>query len=371
MPERVPPSKRTKEALRQLFTAGTDGDVKSELVRLSIRQIVEQALEGATRDLLGRDYDERRADDRAGARNGYRPGHLQTAEGEVAYSVPQVRDVDAAPIAAIRERVQGRTDALKELALEMYARCCSTRDIESIFRTDSGESLLSRTAVSEITEALWAEYEEFTTRDLSEIEPLYVFLDGLAERLRPGAKREAILCAWAINVGRTESAAPSHAGDQGIDRLLQRTARRPQTPWPEGSGARRDGRRAGIDSRGRRVLSVVAASTVSRAQDAKHSREGAARARGRMAADGPRRLRSPVARVGKDPQRRPRGTIQSHAPCGGGLLRGGLRRLHCPPALPTRASETDEDDESSSSGCLSRNAGAFAQRSVSSASDRS
>ena len=72
MPKRVPPSERTKEALRQLFSDGTDGDVKSELVQLSIRQIVEQALEAATRDLLGREYYQRRPDDRPGARNGYR-----------------------------------------------------------------------------------------------------------------------------------------------------------------------------------------------------------------------------------------------------------------------------------------------------------
>jgi len=32
-------------------------------------------------------------------------------------------------------------------------------------------------------------------RASSEIEPLYLLLDGLTERLRPGAKREAILCA--------------------------------------------------------------------------------------------------------------------------------------------------------------------------------
>lgn len=64
--------------------------------------------------------------------------------------------------------------------------------------SSTGRSLLSRTAVSEVTEALWAEYEEFATRDLSEVPPLYLFIDGIAERLRPGAKREAILCAWAI-----------------------------------------------------------------------------------------------------------------------------------------------------------------------------
>jgi putative transposase len=198
MSERVPPSERTKEALRQLFSDGTEGDLKSELVRLSIRQIIEHTLEAATRDLLGRDYYARRTDDRVGSRNGYRTATLDTAEGDVPYAVPQVRDVDAGALTSIRQQLRGRTDALERLALEMYARGCSTRDIEAIFRTDAGDSLLSRTAVSEVTEALWAEYEEFATRDLSDVQPLYLFLDGIAERLRPGAKREAILCAWTI-----------------------------------------------------------------------------------------------------------------------------------------------------------------------------
>jgi transposase-like protein len=109
--------------------------------------------------------------------------------------VPQVRGaVDAGELSAFREFVGGRSEELERLAIEMYARGCSTRDIEAIF----GPGMLSKSSVSELTEQLWAEYEAFATRDLSEIRPLYLFLDGLYERLRPGAKREAILCAWCL-----------------------------------------------------------------------------------------------------------------------------------------------------------------------------
>ena len=79
--------------------------------------------------------------------------------------------------------MQGRTEELETLAVEMYARKLSTRDIEAVFADAAGRSLLSRTAVSEITERLWAEYEMFATRDLSEFEITYSFLDGTAERL--------------------------------------------------------------------------------------------------------------------------------------------------------------------------------------------
>jgi putative transposase len=80
----------------------------------------------------------------------------------------------------------------------MYARGLSTRDIEALFTDKNGASLLSRTAVSEITERLWAEYEAFATRDLSEFEITYLFVDGITERLHLGQPREAVLAAWGI-----------------------------------------------------------------------------------------------------------------------------------------------------------------------------
>ncbi len=196
--KRVPPSERTKAELAALFTNGTAGDPQAELVRLAVRRIVEEALEATARDVLQRDYYARSRRGEKGWRNGYREGRLSTAEGEVRYSVPQLREVDDSALGALRQSLSGRTEALEDLAVEMYARGLSTRDIEACFRDEEGRSLLPRTAVSEVTERLWAEYEAFATRDLSEVRPLYLFLDGVAERLRPGQAREAVLSAWGI-----------------------------------------------------------------------------------------------------------------------------------------------------------------------------
>ena len=80
----------------------------------------------------------------------------------------------------------------------MYARGLSTRDVEAVFADEQGRPLLSRTAVSEITERLWAEYEAFATRDLAEFDIVYLFVDGIAERLHLGQPREAVLAAWGI-----------------------------------------------------------------------------------------------------------------------------------------------------------------------------
>jgi putative transposase len=80
--------------------------------------------------------------------------------------------------------------------VELLARGLSVRDIEDAFRDESGRLLLSRTAVSELGEWLWADYQEFTTRDLSEYDIAYLFVDGIAERIRPGQRREPVMAAW-------------------------------------------------------------------------------------------------------------------------------------------------------------------------------
>jgi putative transposase len=81
----------------------------------------------------------------------------------------------------------------------MYARGLSTRDIEDALEEATGDRLLSRTAVSQITEVLWDEYEAFAERDLSGFEVEYLFLDAVYESLRQqGGGKEGLMCAWAI-----------------------------------------------------------------------------------------------------------------------------------------------------------------------------
>ena len=201
MSERVPASERTRQRIEELLAngVGEGSDVRSELVRLGVRKLVEEALEGEVEDELGRAYYRRGGSGERGGYRGYRTARLRTAEGNVEYAAPQVSDRDEPFRSRIRALLGKRTEELERLAVEMYARGLSVRDIEAAFTDESGRSLLSRTAVSEITERLWAEYEAFATRDLSEHAVLYLYVDGVAERLRPGQPREAVLCAWAID----------------------------------------------------------------------------------------------------------------------------------------------------------------------------
>ena len=179
----------------------SSADGRAALVKLATRLIVEEALEAESRDVLGRDYYEHGASPGQGWRNGVRMGRLKTAEGLVDYAAAQIAGRDEPFRSEIREGLKGRTQALEGLAVELLARGLSVRDIEDAFRDESGRLLLSRTAVSEIGERLWADYQEFAERDLSEYDIAYLFVDGIAERIRPGQRREPVLAAWGFTMG--------------------------------------------------------------------------------------------------------------------------------------------------------------------------
>jgi len=197
MSKRVPASMRTRQSLSDLIEgrlASPDG--RAELVKLATRLIVEEALESEAGDAVGREYYAHGAGPGRGYRNGVRAGRLKTAEGLIDYLAPQITGRDVPFRSKIREHLAGRTQALEKLAVELLARGLSVRDIEDAFKDETGRLLLSRTAVSEIGERLWADYQEFAARDLSEYDIVYLFIDGIAERIRPGSKREPVLAAW-------------------------------------------------------------------------------------------------------------------------------------------------------------------------------
>jgi transposase-like protein len=188
---------RTRQSLSDLIEgrlASPDG--RAELVKLATRLIVEEALESEAGDAVGREYYAHGAEPGRGYRNGVRAGRLKTAEGLIDYLAPQITGRDVPFRSKIREHLAGRTQALEKLAVELLARGLSVHDIEDAFKDETGRLLLSRMAVSEIGERLWADYQEFAARDLSEYDIVYLFIDGIAERIRPGSKREPVLAAW-------------------------------------------------------------------------------------------------------------------------------------------------------------------------------
>jgi len=201
--DRIPPSQKIGKKLDELLSQGLkrEGDVTSSIVRLGIERLVQELLEQEVTDYLEREHYQRRRPEQEhrGYRNGYEPGRIRTAEGEVVVQVPQVRDTPETYRSELMTFLRGNSDVLQRLAVEMYARGLSTRDIEDALVDATGDRLLSRTAVSQLTEVLWADYEAFANRDLSGFELEYLFLDAVYESLREqGGLKEGLLAAWGI-----------------------------------------------------------------------------------------------------------------------------------------------------------------------------
>ena len=102
------------------------------LVRQAARLIVEEALEAEVAQELGRDYYAHGAGKR-GYGNGYRTGKVKSAEGVIEFAVPQVSDTTEPFRSQIRQVIRGRTEELEQLAVEMYARGLSVRDLDAAF----------------------------------------------------------------------------------------------------------------------------------------------------------------------------------------------------------------------------------------------
>jgi putative transposase len=227
---RVPASIATRKRIAELL----DGEFeKSELMREAIRLIVEEALEAEVNERLGRGYYERGGED--GYRNGNRRGRLKSAEGVVEYAVPQLSDTAEPWRSEVRAALAGRTEELERLAIEMYARGLSVRDIEATFTDEDGRCALSKSAASQVAERLWEDYQAFAGRDLAEHRVLYLFVDGIAERLHLGQSREAVLAAWAITESGAKvllGLAPGTKEDTGCGREFLRDlkARRMNEP---------------------------------------------------------------------------------------------------------------------------------------------
>ncbi len=198
---RVAPSVIAREQLQDLLAGGAERqtNIVSALVDTVTRLVVQELLEGEQRDFLGgRGRYDRRDGDQAGSRNGYERGRLRTAEGFIDVAVPQVRGTGEPLRSSLMSFLDGNSEVLESLVNEMYARGLSTRDGEDAFRDATGELLISKSAVSEITDRLWEDYQEFIARDLSAVEVEYLFVDAVFEALRRHGAKEALLVAWCI-----------------------------------------------------------------------------------------------------------------------------------------------------------------------------
>jgi transposase-like protein len=122
---------------------------------------------------------------------------VQTAEGELAIEIPQVRqaaETFASKLFPLTPKLL-RTEPLKALVIGAFVRGLSMRDVESLCE-QAGLGKLSKSTASRICEELKERFDRFRRRDLYEIRLVALFLDATFIAVRPNGPKEGVLVAW-------------------------------------------------------------------------------------------------------------------------------------------------------------------------------
>ena len=200
--KRIPPSERLSKEIMEIISSLDENDnnqkLFGQLIQLSMRKLVQELLEKEVSEYIGKAYYEQ-GEARNGHRNGYKDVHLRTAEKKLLIERPQVTNSEEPFHSRFWKHIKGNTEQLEKIAVEMYARGCSTRDIEELLKDEFGNILLSKSAISQLNKRLWEEYEAFCKADLADYDIVYIFCDAVYESLRlHKSRKEAILVAWGI-----------------------------------------------------------------------------------------------------------------------------------------------------------------------------
>ena len=197
MERRIAPSVQIEAAIEAVLLGGISGpDHLSQLGRLGAQLILQRAVEEEVAIFLGRSRYER-TPDAAGSRNGHRARRIQTAEGEIAIAMPQLRDTLTRFVSSVIPDSRGivRTRPLEALVIGAYVRGLSDRDIESLAR-EAGLGTISKTTVSTICRELRDRYRAFRARSIGEVRLLVLMLDAIYLPVRPDGPKEGVLVAW-------------------------------------------------------------------------------------------------------------------------------------------------------------------------------
>lgn len=172
---------------------GEDG----EFFRRVVQEVVQQVLESEMDEALQAGKGER-TESRLGYRCGSYPRTLLTRVGRLELRVPQDRQGRFST--QVFERYQRSEKALVLALAQMYVQGVSTRKVKAITEELCGHAF-SASAVSEITQRLDEQLEEFAHRSLESEEYPYLILDARYERVREGGviSSRAVLIAIGIN----------------------------------------------------------------------------------------------------------------------------------------------------------------------------
>src|SRR5512132_665434 len=177
-------------------------DEHADVLRESVAWLARQLMEVEVSELIGAGHGERRPEDRATHRNGYRPRRWDTRAGEIELQIPKIRQGSYFP--SFLEPRKRSEQALLAVVQQAYLLGVSTRRVDQL--VERLGLRISKSDVSRVCEALDEHVEAFRTRPLEGRYP-YLFLDAKMEKVRDGGRvvAKALVVAHGVHeTGRRE-----------------------------------------------------------------------------------------------------------------------------------------------------------------------
>jgi transposase-like protein len=151
--------------------------------RTHVQAFIQQLLEDEVTELLGRAKSVRRpaVDAPIGARNGHgKPRQLALMNGTVTLRRPRVRDLEERFVSRLLPLFQRQTPAVRALLPELYLHGLALGDFELALRGVLGDGApLSASSLVRLKATWQAQYAAWQQRDLSALQLIYLWADGV------------------------------------------------------------------------------------------------------------------------------------------------------------------------------------------------
>jgi len=154
-----------------------------DMVRLKVQEYIQDILEEEVEEFLGRKKSERvkLIDDTRGYRNGHgKQKKFSLMNGTITVQRPRVRGTEEQFESKIMPFFKRRTKEVGQLLPELYLHGLAKGDFELALRGLLGEGApLSASSIGRLKAKWQLEYEEWQGRDLSNLEVVYQWADGV------------------------------------------------------------------------------------------------------------------------------------------------------------------------------------------------
>ena len=197
MQRKITPAQRFRQALMD-SVAGA-GESFSGYCRLAAQAMLQAAMEHEAAEFIGRASYQRRGEDQAAYRNGYKKRSVATGEGGVELQVPQTRDGAEPFQTRILDAYRRRSETLEALIPQLYVKGLSTRDVSDTFAAVFEDAGVSAATVSRISQSIQEDFSTWQQRSLAGYDLLYLFVDGMYVKLHPDRpEKQPVLIAYGI-----------------------------------------------------------------------------------------------------------------------------------------------------------------------------